>query len=104
MPAFNAVLTEFDRLDTQVLGISVDSEACNTAWEKSLGGLNYPLLSDFWPHGEVAQRYGVLRSQGYAERAVFVIDKTGTIRYIDVHDIGQVPDPKEVLEVLANLH
>jgi len=103
MPAFNEVLTEFDRLNTQVLGISVDSEPCNTAWKKSLGGLNYPLLSDFWPHGQVAELYGVLRPQGFADRTVIIIDKTGTIRYIDVHDIAQVPDPKEVLQALADL-
>lgn len=103
MPAYNRELPEFDRLDTQVLGISVDSVPCNTAWEKSLGGLNYPLLSDFWPHGKVAQDYGVLRDQGFAERTVIVVDKQGTIRYIDVHDIGQVPEPGPVLEFIRSM-
>ncbi len=100
MPAFNRALPEFDRRDAQVLGISVDSEPCNTAWKESLGGLDYPLLSDFWPHGEIAKRYGVLRGEGYAERAVFVIDKQGVVQYVDVHDIQEPPDPKEALKAL----
>jgi glutaredoxin len=78
-------------LDTQVLGISVDSVPCLTAWAESLGGIHYPLLSDFWPHGEIAVRYGVLRSEGHSERAIFVIDKQGVIRYVDVHDIDDQP-------------
>jgi len=100
MPAFNQALPEFDRINAQVLGISVDSVPCNTAWEASLGGLNYPLLSDFWPHGAVAEQYGVLRDEGYTERAIIGIDKHGVVRFIDVHDINQVPDPHEVLEAM----
>lgn len=100
MPAFNEKLSEFVRRDAQVLGISVDSVASNTAWKDSLGGLEYPLLSDFWPHGEVAKRYGVLRKDGYAERAVFVIDKSGVIQYIDIHNIAEPPEPQEVLKAL----
>lgn len=100
MPAFNRALPEFDRLDTQVLGISIDSVASNEAWEESLGSLNYPLLSDFWPHGKVSQAYGVLRDEGYAERALIVIDKNGTVRYIDVHDIGDLPSPEPVLQAI----
>lgn len=100
MPAFNRALPEFDRLNTQVLGISVDSVPCNTAWEQSLGNLNYPLLSDFWPHGKVADLYGVLRAEGFTERAVIGIDKTGIVRYIDVHNIAEVPEPGPVIEAI----
>jgi len=49
-------------------------------------------LSDFWPHGEVAKKYGVLRQEGYSERAIFIIDDHGIIRYIDIHDISEQPD------------
>ena len=49
------------------------------------------LLSDFWPHGQVAKRYGVLRSSGITERAIFIIDKKGIIRYIDIYDINIIP-------------
>jgi glutaredoxin len=83
-------------LDAQVLGVSVDSVPCLQAWAKSLGGIDFPLLSDFWPHGAVAGQYGVLRSEGKTERALFIIDKEGIIRYIDIHDIDDQPD-NEVL-------
>jgi glutaredoxin len=73
------------------------------AWAESLGGITYPLLSDFYPHGQVAQMYGVLRAEGYSERAIFVIDKLGVIRYVDVHDIDLQPDNEELFRVLAEL-
>lgn len=66
------------------------------AWAEDIGGITYPLLSDFWPHGEVAEKYGVLREEGYTERAIFIIDKDGIIRYIDIHDIDDQPS-NEVL-------
>jgi glutaredoxin len=90
-------------LDAQVLGISVDSVPCLKAWAESLEGINYPLLSDFWPHGGVAQKYGVLRSDGRTERALFVIDKRGVIRYVDVHDIDKQPDNEELYTVIRRI-
>lgn len=85
-------MPRFAGLNTQVLGISVDSVPCLTAWAESLGGIHYPLLSDFWPHGEVARRFGVLiDTQGITERALFIIDPEGIIRYIDIHDISRQP-------------
>jgi glutaredoxin len=88
---------------TQVLGISVDSVPCLNAWADSLGGITYPLLSDFYPHGDVAKKYRVLRSEGYSERAIFVIDKKGIIRYIDIHNIDEQPDNEVLFSVLAEL-
>lgn len=73
------------------------------AWADSLGGITYPLLSDFYPHGLVAERYGVLRSDGTSERAIFVIDKSGVIRYIDVHDIDHQPDNEVLFQALAEV-
>lgn len=94
----------FAGLNTQVLGISVDHLPCLQAWAKSLGGIHYPLLSDFWPHGAVANLYGVLRSvDGTSERAIFVIDKEGVIRYIDIHAIDDRPDNEVLRKVLADL-
>ncbi len=90
-------------METQVLGLSVDSVPCLAAWAESLGGISYPLLSDFYPHGQVAQQYGVLRPEGHSERALFVIDKHGIIRYIDVHDIGQQPDNEVLFGVLQQI-
>jgi glutaredoxin len=90
-------------MQTQVLGLSVDSVPCLKAWADSLGGITYPLLSDFFPHGQVAQTFGVLRAEGYSERAIFVIDKQGIIRYVDVHDIDSQPDNDLLFRVLAEL-
>ncbi len=66
-------------------------------------GITYPLLSDFWPHGEVAQRYGVLRDSGDAERAIFIIDQHRVIRYIDIHDIDEQPDNEVLFAELGKL-
>jgi glutaredoxin len=74
------------------------------AWADSLGGIHYPLLSDFWPHAKVTELYGVLRQQeGRSERAIFVIDKQGIIRYIDIHDIDLQPDNEELRNVLRKV-
>jgi len=90
-------------LDTQVLGISVDSTDCLKAWAESLGGIHYPLLSDFWPHGGVAQRYGLLRNEGYTERALIVIDKSGIVRYMDIHNIDDQPSNEELRRVIREV-
>jgi len=90
-------------MNTQVLGISVDSVPCLTAWAESLGDISYPLLSDFYPHGEVAQRYDVLRADGKSERALFIIDREGIVQYVDVHDIDDQPDNEELFKVLTEL-
>lgn len=81
----------------------MDSKHCLKAWAESLGGITYPLLSDFWPHGQVAQKYGVLRSEGYSERAIFIIDKSGVICYVDVHDIDEQPDNNVLFRELATI-
>ena len=97
-------MTRFAGLDTQVLGISVDHVPCLKAWAESLGGIqNYPLLSDFWPHGAVARQYGLLRADGKTERAIFIIDKQGCIRYIDIHDIDTQPDNKVLFNELRRI-
>ena len=90
-------------MKTQVLGLSVDSTDCLRAWAESLGGITYPLLSDFYPHGRVAQLYGVLQPDGRSERAIFVIDKNGVIRYVDVHDINEQPSNDLLFSVLGEI-
>jgi arsenate reductase-like glutaredoxin family protein len=87
-----------------VLGISVDHVPCLKAWAESLGGISYPLLSDFWPHGAVAEKYGVLLHEyGKSERALFIVDKAGIVRYVDIHDIDEQPDNEELFKVLRQL-
>jgi len=103
MPGYNKQDQSFQGFGAQVLGISVDSVPSHKAWSDQLGGVDFPLLSDFWPHGEVARQYGVLRPEGYAERATFVIDKKGVIRHIEVHEIGRVPDRSKLAEILKPL-
>ncbi|MFZ0448390.1 MAG: peroxiredoxin [Desulfatiglandaceae bacterium] len=97
-PGYNIVKDIFDRHDAVLLGITVDNIPTLFAWTNQMGKLWFPVLSDFWPHGKVADEYGILRSDGMAERALFVIDKKGIIRYIDVHDINKRPS----LEVLVH--
>ena len=104
MPSYEDDLPRFDEHNTQVLGISVDSIPSHEAWQKSVGGITYPLCSDFYPHGRVAETYGVLRNEGMSERALFIIDKDGKIRFIDVHPIGEQPDNDELFDVLKTIN
>jgi peroxiredoxin len=104
MPAYEADLERFAGYDAQVLGISVDSVPCNSAWAKSLGNLSYDLLSDFNPKGEVARAYGAYReADGISERAIFIVDKEGKLAYADIHDIADQPDNEDLFEVLRKL-
>ena len=100
-PGYNIAKEFFDESDTILLGITVDNIPTLYAWTNQMcmggGTLWFPVLSDFYPHGAVAEKYGILRTDGVAERALFVIDKQGIIRYIDVHDINERPR----LEVLV---
>ena len=91
-PGYNIVKDMFDENDAVLLGITVDNIPTLYAWTKQMGKLWFPVLSDFYPHGAVADRYGVLRSDGVSERALIFIDKKGIIRDIQVNDINKRPD------------
>lgn len=104
MPSYEEALSEFERRNAQVLGISTDQVPTNEAWARSLGGLSYPLLSDHWPHGYVAALYGVLRGDsGACQRAIFVVDRQGKIAYIDIHANGEVPPADKIMAALDAL-
>ena len=104
MPSYELELYKFEGYNTQVLGISVDHVPTLKAWAESLGGISYPLLSDFWPHGAVARKYGAFREEdGKSERALFVVDREGIVRYVDIHDIDDLPDNEEIYKVLRKL-
>jgi alkyl hydroperoxide reductase subunit AhpC len=107
MTAYSHDLDKFAALGAQVLGMSVDSTWSHIAWqEKEIGKLKYPLGSDFYPHGAVAQKYDVFRKgdpiPGINERAVFVIDKSGKIVFSQLYELGEAPDNQEVLDFLES--
>lgn len=86
------------------MGISCDSVYALKAWAAALGGLDFPLCSDFWPHGATASVYGVLNEEiGRPERSIFIVDREGVVRYVDVHTLREVPDPAEIEEELKKL-
>ena len=91
-PGYNIVKELFDMNNAILLGITVDNIPTLYAWTRQMGKLWFPVLSDFWPHGQVADRYGVLRSDGVSERALLYIDTKGIIRDIQVNDINKRPD------------
>jgi peroxiredoxin (alkyl hydroperoxide reductase subunit C) len=100
LPGLQQNLNEFQALNTEVLGISVDSRHSSAAFAEHLH-LDFPLLSDF--NKDVTAAYGVLREGGFAERALFVIDRGGKIVYAHVNAIGEVPDNAPVFESLRQL-
>ena len=102
-PGYNIAKGIFDQHDAVLLGITVDNIPTLFAWTNQMGKLWFSVLSDFWPHGAVAKKYGVLRSNGVSERALFVIDKKGMIRYIDVHDINKRPPLEDLAVALEKL-
>lgn len=102
-PGYNIAKSFFDNNDAILLGITVDNIPTQYAWTKQMGKLWFNVLSDFWPHGAVADQYGVLRSDGVSERVLFVIDKAGIIRYIHVEDINVRPKLEVLVKELEKL-
>jgi peroxiredoxin len=103
MTLYNEVLPEFQRFNSTLLGISVDGVWCHLAFSKDRK-LRFPLLSDFEPKGEVARMYGAYRKQdGIAERALFVIDKDGIIRWAYISPIGVNPGAAGILKALESI-
>ncbi|MGH8015649.1 MAG: redoxin domain-containing protein [Candidatus Zixiibacteriota bacterium] len=103
IPGYEEKSAKFLRYNCQVLGISVDSTPSHKAWAASLGGISFPLLSDYWPHGQVTQQYGVFSERGFAERTVFLIDINGIIRFIGRYDYEKVPDIDELFRQIEKL-
>jgi len=103
MALYNEVLPEFHRSHAAIVGISVDGAWCHAAFAKDRK-LHFPLLADFEPKGAVAKTYGVYRSrEGVCERALFVIDAEGIIRYSYVSPIGVNPGADGILTALETL-
>ena len=95
--------TEYANESVQVLTVSVDSPYSHKVWAER-EGFNFPLLSDFWPHGAVAAAYKVLNEKtGTANRGTFVIDPAGVVRYAHMQGPGEARDQKAWREALADI-
>lgn len=93
--------------NTEVVAICVESIMNTTAWEREIGPFNFPLCSDFWPHGKVSQSYGVFRDEdpgrGASERAVFVVAKDGKIAFRRTYSGLDLPETEELLKLVPTL-
>ncbi|KUG27951.1 alkyl hydroperoxide reductase subunit c-like protein [hydrocarbon metagenome] len=102
-PGYNIARELFAAANAELVGISVDNVPSLHAWVTQMGGLWFPVGSDFWPHGGLSAKLGILRPEGVAERALFIVDEKGVIRYIDVHDINARPDLGVLITALRGL-
>jgi peroxiredoxin len=92
----------FKKLNTIALGINVDPIPSKAAWAKSLKIKDTKLLSDFWPHGKVAQEYGIFsKSQGFSFRVNIIVDEKGKIAFVKKYPISQTPNIQEIIEVIS---
>ena len=74
------------------------------AWAEQLGGLPFPLLSDYWPHGAIGKAYGVFNDErGMDKRSAFLVDEKGVIRFAKVYEPGTIPESKDLLEQLRKM-
>ncbi len=108
MLAAQAYLARFADLHAQVVGVNTDTVFAHMAFQKSLGGLSYPLASDRWPYAETAKTYGIFPATKHPvafanDRAVFIVDKNGNIAWSKVYELRQVPDMREILDALQKL-
>jgi peroxiredoxin len=93
----------FDDMNTVALGIGVDAVPSNKAWAEAMHIKNTRLLSDFWPHGDVAKAYGIFRDKdGFSERANIVLDETQKVIFAKTYPISQLPEIEEILKLLRS--
>jgi len=94
----------FDELNTVAVGVNVDPIPSKKAWANELGIRSTRLLSDFWPHGEVAKMYRIFRNrEGFSERANILIDEEGKVMFAKKYPIPELPDIEEIINLLAPL-
>ncbi|WP_371367550.1 Alkyl hydroperoxide reductase E [Sporomusa rhizae] len=104
MKALEDNLAEFEKYNVVPLGLSIDSYPCKNAWAKELGIARVKLLADFWPHGEIAGKYGLFREQeGFSERANVLIDENGKVLWVNLYSIPELPDITEVFNQIKSL-
>lgn len=104
MQAYDRDVKQFESADTVVFGLSTDQQPSKTAWAKELGLTSVELLSDSYPYGDVAKKFGVFREKdGFADRSVFVIGKDGTVAWSKVYDVPEQPGNEDVFAALKTL-
>jgi alkyl hydroperoxide reductase subunit AhpC len=108
VPELSSRRHEFAALNAQVLDISVDSIPSHIAWQKKeIGTVEIPICADFFPHGEVTQQFGIMRTgqpvPGISERAAFIVDKTGMIAFAKIYPLDELPHVDEILLALQKL-
>ncbi len=101
-------MARFTGLNAQVVGVNTDSVFSHVAYQKSLGGLSFPLATDRWPYARTAEMYGIFPASKHpvpflSDRAVFVVDKNGKVAWSKVYELKQVPDFVEILDALKQL-
>ena len=101
-PGYQLASDYFEEANAIILGITVDNIPTLFAWTQAMGGIQFPVLSDFYPHGKVASSYGVLRPEGFTERALFVIDLQGVIKFIEVQNIRERPPLEDLINALKD--
>ena len=91
-------------MNCEILQLSVDPAPSLKGWAEKLGGVPFPLLSDFWPHGAVGKAYGIFNEErGMDKRAAYVVDAKGVVRYAKVYPQGTIPESPELLAELRKL-
>jgi alkyl hydroperoxide reductase subunit AhpC len=95
-------LDEIRSLKAEVLAIGCDNVDSCVVWVEQIG-VTFPVAGDFWPHGQVALDYGVMRGEGIADRGVFLVDRDGIVRFRDVYPENMVPPTDPVLNALRQL-
>src|SRR5271169_1968688 len=108
LPSFQANLAKLAEQDAVVVGISTDSFFSHIAFQKSLGGLSFPLAADRWPYAETAQAYGIFPASkhqfgGVNDRAVFIVDENGKIAWSKIYDLADAPNVDEILDALKRM-
>jgi len=108
LAAFQRELGKFTELNAQVVGISTDTVFAHIAFQRHLGGCQFPLATDRWPYAEAATAYGVFPPTKHVipfinDRAIFIVDKQGKIAWMKVYEIREQPDNAEILAELKKL-
>jgi peroxiredoxin len=104
MKSLEANKKTLDSLNTQALGMSVDTAPSKKAWAESLGIKTTRLLSDFWPHGEIARKYGIfIEEKGISKRANILMDENQKVIFVKVYEIKTLPDMDEIVGFIKGL-